>query len=373
MKYLVPAIVYFGFQYCFRLFYAFVPLHFNALGLTQAEIGMVMAVYPFSLIVLAVPIGMISDRFSPRTAAMLGLGLMSVSVWSLRWCGDFWSAFAAFAGVGTGVTLYTISAVSLYFKSLGDARRGVKLALFNSLSALGYGLGPMTGSLILSRNPGMPALFTAAALLAIPFMLIMRASPDAQVERVPLSAYFSDLKDRRAWFLLFTIFVFALHFGVENVCYSLFLRDNCGVPEARIGLVFLFVGLSIVPASFLTGLAADSARRSDGLMALGMALSGIFNAALYFVHSLWPVIALRVLHAIGDGVFLLYMDVAVSRLFPSQRVGAPIGLRDMVRMSGILCGSLLAGAMGSFDTPFLVVGVICTAMAPLVYRFFRTM
>jgi MFS family permease len=372
-RYIIPSFVFFGFAFGFRLFYAFAPLHLQNLGLGQSGIGMIIAVYPMSMLVMSVPFGMMSDRFSPRTAAMAGLLVLSASIWALRGADSFQSLFLCFMGIGTGVTMYTISAASLYFKSLGDTRKGVKLALFNSLNALGYGAGPMAGSFILGAGRGMPALFLASALVLLPFALLMRAAPDAAVAPVRAADYVRDLRNPRARFLYLTIFVFALHFGVENVCYALFLKYNCGIPEARIGVVFLCVGLAIVPSSLITGLVSDRAQRSDGLLALGFALSGAFNAALFFVHSFWPVIALRVLHAVGDGIFLLYLDVAVARLFPAKRVGAPVGMRDMMRMGGMMCGSLLAGVIPGFSMPFLAVGLAGVAFAPLVYKYFRSM
>lgn len=373
LKYIIPSVVFFGYTFGFRMFYAFAPLHLKGLGLPQAAIGILMAVYPFSLIVLSVPIGLASDRFSPRTWAVAGLFAMSGSVWSLHFSNSFYTALLSFCGIGIGSSLYTVGAATLYFKSLGNARQGVKLALYNSLAALGYGTGPFTGGLILSAmNGNMRALFPAAAVILLPFAFLMLASQDARLEPVRLSSYLEDLRNPRVRFLLLIVFLFSLHFGVENVCYSLFLKYRCGVPESRIGLVFLFVGLTIAPAEIFTGIMADRVRRADGLMALGMAVSGLFNASMFFVDSLWPVIALRVCHAIGDGIFLLYLDVSVSRLFPARRVGAPIGLNSLVKMSGMMCGSLLAGLTSRYDIPFLAAGIVVILLSPFVYRFFRT-
>ena len=108
-------------------------------------------------------------------------------------------------------------------------------------------------------------------------------------------------------------------------------------------------------------------------MALGMALSGLFNACLYFTHALWPVVALKALHAAGDGIFLLYLDVSVSRLFPARRVGTPVGMRDTMKMSGMFAGTFLAAAIPGYAAPFLVVGLLSMAVAPIVYKYFRSM
>jgi MFS family permease len=210
LKYIIPSVVFFGYTFGFRMFYAFSPLHLKGLGLSQAEIGILMAVYPFSLILLSVPIGLASDRFSPRTWAVAGLFAMSASVWSLSLSNSFYSALLSFCGIGLGATLYTVGAATLYFKSLGNTRQGVKLALYNALAALGYGLGPFTGSLMLgAMNGNMRALFPAAAVIVLPFAFLMLASRDARLEPVRLSSYIEDLRNPRVRFLLLIVFLFS--------------------------------------------------------------------------------------------------------------------------------------------------------------------
>ena len=208
VKYIIPSLVYFGFTFCFRMFYAYVPIHLKALGLGPPAMGTLVAVYPLCLLLVSIPIGMISDRFSPRTSAITGILLTSFSVWCMRGATNFHTLFLCFTGIGVGATLYVISAASLYFKSLGGTRRGMKLALFGALNALGYGTGPLLGGYLISKTGGMTLVLTASALMLLPCGLLMRAAEDVRVHPVSLRDYAADLTDRRAWFLLAIIFLF---------------------------------------------------------------------------------------------------------------------------------------------------------------------
>jgi len=125
---------------------------------------------------------------------------------------------------------------------------------------------------------------------------------------------------------------------------------------------------------FLTALEAIDPRQLSRYYATERELALFATRRQLFddeVHRVWER-RVSASDEIGDGIFLLYLDVSVSRLFPAKRVGAPIGLNNLVKMSGMMCGSLLAGLTSRYDIPFLAAGIVVILLSPFVYRFFRT-
>ncbi|MEW5945159.1 MAG: MFS transporter [bacterium] len=368
-RYLLPSFIVFSYHFSFRMFFAFVPIHLKETGLTQGEIGALFSLIPLALIAFTAPFGLMSDRYPPGRAAAAGMVVLGASVFMMRHAGGVGETALLFAGIGAGTAMFRTNMNSLYLKTMGAGSRSMKLAVFNSLQQFGYGLGPFVGGYLLLRTD-LREIFAVSAAVLAPFVALSFLLPRAVLERPRMADYAVDLRKRSVWCFLLIVFVFAIHFGVEDVCFTLFMKENLGMGGSAIGNVFLVIAVTLVFFTLVSGWAGGRAAVPPPLLYCGLLLSGTFNFSMLFVHSVYQLLAVKVLHVAGDAMYLLFFQIALAELFPSARVGAPVGLTATLTIAGTLAGCLIGGALPGYALPFGVAGALTAAMALVAALFF---
>jgi MFS family permease len=238
-----------GIAYPFLVIY----LH-NVRGFGLGTAGLVVAAMGLTALVVGPIWGRAVDHFGPRVtlAAALVVGAVGYGLFPL--VEDAWSAFLLACLVGIGSAGFWPSQSTLLTGLAPQARRhaafGVQRGMFN----LGLGLGGMTGGLIASTAD--PDTFTilflldAAATLAFTFVIPFIPDPGFQrgrdqIER-PSGGYRQVLRDRPFMGLigLNVIFVSAGYTQLELL--PVFAKNEAGVSERAIGLIFLVSSITLV-------------------------------------------------------------------------------------------------------------------------------
>ncbi len=121
------------------------PLYAESFGVSQAAIGMTVAVYGVARLVIALPSGRIADWLGRRSTLAIG-GLVSG-------VGNLWCAYAAsydelvvarfVAGAGAGLTLTAGTIVLADITSI--ERRGRVMAIYQGVFLFAVGIGPFPG------------------------------------------------------------------------------------------------------------------------------------------------------------------------------------------------------------------------------------
>ena len=351
---------------------AYLPVHLRALGFGSHAIGGFMAILTLSTCLLVAPFGIVSDRFSPKRLMFVGVGLNMAFAGGLALFNGAVGLIAVFIIGGVGFTCFYIPLNSLYFKLLGDEQRGVRIATIFAGTVLGYGFGPLLGGLLLTRFP-METLFSLAfggfALLG----LLVAYLPDTRPIRFEIARYRDDLKRPAVLFLVASTFVVASHAGVERTSLTLLMTEMVGLGSSQVGLVYACVGVWIAGIGLLAGHAFDRTRRVVIVLSLGLAWSGIFQAATAFAGSFASLLAIRLLHTLGDAFFFILNPILMSLIFPNTRMGGHFGFILTIRMFSSGLFAYLAGAVSQpwgHGVGFILNGamMVATAAAFLAMR-----
>ncbi len=218
---------------------------------------------------------------------------------------------------------------------------------------MGYCLGPFLGQFIIPRF-GKPTLFLVVFLGLSFFLMLSLLLPDVRPDPLHIREYKKDLLRKDHLILALLTFLSSLHIGAERACLSLFLRENIG--ENVVGIVFLSVGITLVIFIFLTGLLTEKRRNLRIFFLLGLLLSGSFNIAMLWVTGLPSVLIVRIIHVIGDSIFLIAQRIAISNLSQIFKVGGSLGVMDLTLNLGIVVGAFLSGLAPNYTFPFLYTG-----------------
>jgi len=260
---------------------------------------------------------------------------------------------------GAGSAALTTVLYALYLKIIEKGERGKQVAFFQLGSYLGYGLGPLSGGLLLAviqpHNLFKIALIISLVLLFVTFLL-QDSTPITFIFR----EYRKDLRKPATIFLIVGIFVMATHFGVEQTSFSLLMKENIKLSPSQIGLIFSGIGLWMACLVPLAGYLRDRRYKIFTFLWVGLLFSSTFQFITGLISSPGTLLLVRILHTSGDTLAILEVGVLTALFFPEHRLGGNSGLLFGVRTLGIFSGSFAAGLINmklGYGFSFMANGV----------------
>jgi len=322
---------------------AYLPLLLKGYGLSDFQIGMAIGLFSLSSMALMLPLGMFSDIFSPRRTMLLGALLYGGYFAALLTVRSFGWLLAAVCVGGLGSAALVVVSESLYLKHFGQVQRGRRVAAYQLSTYLGFGLGPLVGGLVVQTSPTL--LFSLAMAGAGAIFLLSLFLADYEPIVFAFKEYSVDVLRFKPLLLIVCLFVLGTHFGVEQTSFSLLLRDKFGLLPRQIGLVFACMGLWMALVVPLVGKYHDRRKSVFFFFLGGMAFSALFQMLTPLAVDIWSLVAIRLLHTLGDTVALLELGVLVALLFPSARLGGNSGLLYGVRTLATFLSAVVAGSL----------------------------
>lgn len=320
---------------------ALLPLIKPEWSLSDAELGLLIAIVNAAIAVLGLPAGYVMDRWS-RTKA---IGIMAL-VWSAAtgasaFAGNYTHLLAARFFVGAGEAGYSSGGNALLATIFPERLRGTVIGIFLSAAALGSIVGVVAGAAI-GAHWGWRHAFGIVAIPGLVLALLMFFMRDYATARI-------DTAGRGGW-----------HDAGRFAC-GLLAAPVLWLLFAAQGVQQFFVGAMVnwLPSYFnrFYGLDLQQAGARTGILilgtALGLALSGYVADRLLGTRP-----ARRILASAGYGLLCGVFNVAAFSLAPGP---SQFGL--------LLCGSLFASAVVapamSAVTDMLPLAMRATALAAL--------
>jgi MFS family permease len=252
----------------------------NVRGISLGVAGLIAASNSLAALVSGPLAGALADRIGARPTLIGALLVMSGSFALFPLIRDPWHAFAlnAIAGVGSGA--FWPSQGALLTALTPRARRHAAFAQQRVTMNLGIGLGAVVGGLIATTSD--PSSFTVLFLLDaatfVAFAAILTRIPNparepqvAQSHKVAGDGYGTVLRDRpfMSFIVLNTVFI-AVSIALMSEFFPVFAKNEAGVTESGIGLIFFFNTLLIVILQLPIAKLQEGRRRMKALA--GMAV-----------------------------------------------------------------------------------------------------
>jgi len=353
----LPPILSLSFISASRAFLAFVPPYLRDCGMGEEAIGMLMGVFRLAPILVLIPFGMLGDRLEPRRLITAGLGFFAVALALAAPTTEFLPLLVLFLLVGMAGSLFQVNNQATYFKTLGSTARGTKVGWYQGIRAMGFGIGPLVGGVVIHAG-WVTSPMLVGCLLILPFVFLSLVCERVPGSRISLLGYGRDVRRPGVLILATVVLLFSFHFGVELTSFTLFLEDVLHQSKEQIGYTYLYISTVLVAVMLVTGFVSDRVHRPLAVGLLALLCSGVGNAAMVWVGSLGWLLAVRFLHVIGDGAFMVFQSVTIANLFHRRRMGGNLGLFVMVGNVGAFIGASVSGYIPGNVYPFLAAGIL---------------
>jgi PPP family 3-phenylpropionic acid transporter len=337
----------------FGSLYTLLSVFLQERGLTDGEIGTIMAMGPVMTVLFQPLWGMICDRFQAQRLVLVQTLVGTAGLALLFPLGDsFWEYLLLFAGVG----VFNSSLIPIVDSlSLSHVQRhGGSYGALRLWGAIGFAVASW-GAGRLAEWYGLVTIFFVYATAMLVCVLIVRALPQ---EGNPISVnLFAGLRElvRLPKYMLFLLATFLIFGAIQanNALYGLFFTA-IGGSVGDVGLSFLIAAGCEAPVM----LAAGWAIRRFGVVPL-LVVAGLISGLRWLWYGMEPtpgmVMALLFVQGLSVGLFLPAAAQYVREIAPAQIQVTALAIYSAIgnglgSMAGSSVGGLVSDSWGIFAT-----------------------
>jgi MFS family permease len=322
------------------------PGYRASLGLSETSVGVLSGSYAAGTLALALPAGWFAARFSPRTAALVGLVGIGVFSPVFGFADQVWLLdLSRFLQGGSGAMMWA-GAMSWVIAVGPEDKRGEMVGTMVAAAVVGELLGAPIGALAheVGTEPVFGAVFVGAAVL---FGLALAIPAGSRMEPQSLGEAAAALRRSSIWPAAIGLAAPSFAFGVALVLGPLQLDDLGASPI-------------LIAASFAAGSIAESligpviGRHSDrvgrsGPYVIGVGLTALALLLLGALAFLPVTCAAVVLASVGAGLAFTPAIALVSDFAEAAGLnqGYASGASNAAWGGGQMLGSVVGGALAS--------------------------
>lgn len=355
-----------------------VPLFAVALGASPVEVGLINSSFLLMSGLLALPLGVLSDRFGRRRIVLSGLVLAALSSALLFWSRSPGELAAIFLVFGIGLAMLGPSLMAQVADIspadyLGRAYGWYTLAIYT-----GMGLGPAVGGLLAARwgyRPVFLAVAVALVLLVGPTLLGLRETTSRDRQR---SGLWQELW-RESWHNHALQACWLLTFGscfAIGVLITFFplLAAAKGLGPGEIGLVFAAQAVVNALSRLPLGRMSDQWPKAR-LTAAGFFLLTVVLLAFGLSSTFPAFLLLGLSSGAVQGLGFTPLGALISEVVPTTARGVAMGGYNTAIYLGMMAGSAAMGPVisrlgfaGGFALAALV-NLLTTGCFWLIWRY----
>jgi MFS family permease len=254
--------------------FLFIYLH-NVRDIDLATAGLIVGTNSAVGLVAGPVVGTLVDRVGGRLTLACSLWLLAIGFGGYVFVEDPWQGFVASAIAGVGNGGFWPSQSSLIAGLTPQEQRHQAFAMQRVMMNLGIGLGGLAGGLIATTSDPdtFTVLFAADAatfILYSLFLVRVPAPPRAVRESAKPGGYADVLRNRVFMGVVGLNFVFIAAGMAQLETLPVYAKNEAGVAERGIGVLFFLNTLVIVLAQLPTARVLEGSRRMRTLAALGV-------------------------------------------------------------------------------------------------------
>ncbi|MGQ9629235.1 MAG: MFS transporter [bacterium] len=354
--------------------YVYVPIlspYAELLGGSLGTVGVVVASYGLTQLLLRIPLGIWSDRVGRRKPFILaGFFTISISCLGLALSPNVWSLalFRALAGVAASAWVVFTVFFAGYFPP-EQATHAMSLITF--CTSLGQLAATYSGGLI-AQWRGWTAPFYAGAILSA----LGAASIAGIVERT--SEPGNSLSPRRILAIGTNPLLLAVSVGAALSQYATFATIygfipiyavELGASKSHLGFLSLSAMVPYTLSALLSGTFLAHRFNEKAVVAVGFAVAAVSSFIVPLIRSLWLLDLSQAIGGIGRGlIYPVLMGLSIKTVSREERATA-MGFFQAIYALGMFVGPAVSGSLGDhlgLAGVFLSTGGVCVLAIILI-------
>ncbi|MDX9925169.1 MAG: MFS transporter [Ignavibacteriaceae bacterium] len=353
------------------------------LGISDFEIGIIVAIYSFMQFVFNPMFGKLSDKYGRRPLILSTLLLTATSYIIFSFSTNFW--ILALSRVIGGLGGSNIGVAQAYIADITTKEERSKgMGLIGAAFGLGFVFGPVVGALLSQYGYAFAGYGSAAfSLLAFSFAFFkLPESRNFEIDSTVVRPKIFDLrftieviKRKNIGFLiiLFSVIVFSM----ANIygTFSILGYKYYHFSDMQNGLLFAIIGIvgAIIQGGFIKQLAKMFNDRN--LILLGTIFMIIGLAAIPYGQNFFGVAVAGGILAIGTGMLQPTILSMVSKYSHETEQGSILGINQsfsaLARVLGPVWGGFSFHYLG-YQAPFLTGSLFALLTFLATFFFFNT-
>lgn len=343
------------------MFLLFVPLHLQEMGANPLMIGSILGFFGFSMMVVHIPAGYLSDHLGRKPLLVLAWIIGALSTWMMALAHSLWPFVVGY--MLYGLTAAVSSPLFSYVTAArGSLTTGRAMTLTSAMFNLGAVIGPVTGGWI-GDTFGLRTTFLVAAwIFLVSTGSVLFIPPQPREEHDDSSRHSNSLMGARFATFMCVLFVATFVMYLPQPLTPNYLQNERGISLSLLG--WIGSAGSIGNVFFNLVLGRISARLG---FLLGQGLVGLFALLLWKGEAFpWYAIGYFLLGGFRTARVLAFAQVRV--LIHQAQMGLAYGITEAVNSLAMILSPLLAGYLYDRSPAFIYpISLILLSFAMLLY------
>ncbi|MGL4832046.1 MAG: MFS transporter [Propionibacteriaceae bacterium] len=281
--------------------------------------------------------------------ACLGIGIFAVAASSTAagLATSFWQLLMYRGIGGIGSAIFAVAAMTMLLRVSPPDARGAATGLYQSGFVIGGMAGPALGGLVATISMSAPFFFYSCTLVIGGILVLLLIPSDAEATTstkdtrgsMPLREAWADARYRTACVAGFAQGWQSM--GARSVLLALMVTEVLHRSAAWTGYVSAAAAVAQALSLTYIGHLVD-ARGRKLMLGLGLAITCVMNFFTPLTSSIWLLMALVTLYALGASSIGTASMAAVGDV-AGRRGGTPVAVFSMTQDIGVVIGPLVAG------------------------------
>jgi ACDE family multidrug resistance protein len=329
-----------------------IPIYAKRIGATGVVIGLSVAAYWISRILMEIPSGFVSQRFGYYRSMAAGLALNVVGTALSGFADNPLQFVLARALMGIGAPLFFAVATTFVLNIFDAERRGGAMGIFQGIEFGGAIVGSAFSGYVVSLFDFRASfLFSAALILLALVLVVVPPHVRSQSGRMSASSSLSISVMREVFWNRSLLIVssatfaeFIMSTGVLMTVFPLYASESLGISLTNIGLLMGSRSVGFVFAMFTMGAVSDRVGRKPVLL-FGVGATAVLIAVVSVVTAFTGLVVIIFLLGITTGAIWIVCPVLAAEAVEPHQRGAAIGTYRTFFDLGSILGPIVMSAL----------------------------